>query len=655
MCQPRRWLWGLLPLFALWLGSVAWLTPDVESELARRAKASLAKELPWAKTAVDGRDIFIEGLAPTVNAQKRALTVASSTSGVRLASADPDAIAPVTRPFTWGASRDGTKITLSGFVEADGTRQKLIEEARRVLPGATIVDDMKDARGAPAGGTEMATAALAQLAKLRSGSVALSDNLLSIKGTAPDQATANAIVAATKQLAPPMQLSSVDVSGPAQAAAAPKAAAPVIPALPVERPYVWKAQREGDVLTLSGFAPSEAARAQAVAAARAAMINGRVVDQLKLATGLPAGVDFGAATTFAATQIGQLRSGSATIVDNAVIVEGEALDAASYRVASAALSGVLPGGLKLDRQQLIAPLVANYTWKASRTPKGLKFDGYYPDEVARRAMTSALQRFPNSLALDDNTIIASGAPAGFAQAMTAALEQLARLDTGEASIADARMSVSGVAPSERVANEIKDAVAKLAGIIPADSNITVSAPAPPPVAVLAPVVSPPPSPVVEVKPTPPPVPAPAPAVAIPVPAAPVPVAPVLPKPAPEVVAACSAELAKSVASGRILFQSAAAIVLPASQPVINRIANAMKRCASMRVEIAGHTDSSGTPGFNESLSKDRARAIADLLVKAGIEPTRLRAEGYGSSRPVADNAEPSGRAQNRRIEFNVVD
>ena len=88
--------------------------------------------------------------------------------------------------------------------------------------------------------------------------------------------------------------------------------------------------------------------------------------------------------------------------------------------------------------------------------------------------------------------------------------------------------------------------------------------------------------------------------------------------------------------------------------VIKQVADVMRRCPAMVLEIAGHTDGTGAPGSNDRLSKLRAVAIAALLVKRGIETKRVRAVGYGATRPVADNVTPAGKARNRRIEFNAT-
>ena len=75
--------------------------------------------------------------------------------------------------------------------------------------------------------------------------------------------------------------------------------------------------------------------------------------------------------------------------------------------------------------------------------------------------------------------------------------------------------------------------------------------------------------------------------------------------------------------------------------------------AHVRIEIEGHTDAEGTPERNARLADRRARAVADYLVKAGVEAGKLVAVGYGETRPVAPNDTPENRARNRRIEFTV--
>jgi OOP family OmpA-OmpF porin len=72
------------------------------------------------------------------------------------------------------------------------------------------------------------------------------------------------------------------------------------------------------------------------------------------------------------------------------------------------------------------------------------------------------------------------------------------------------------------------------------------------------------------------------------------------------------------------------------------------------LEIAGYTDNTGDAGINLELSRKRAAAVREALIKAGANPKMLLAKGYGSADPIARNDTPEGRERNRRIEYRVV-
>ncbi|MDP6436229.1 MAG: OmpA family protein [Gammaproteobacteria bacterium] len=75
----------------------------------------------------------------------------------------------------------------------------------------------------------------------------------------------------------------------------------------------------------------------------------------------------------------------------------------------------------------------------------------------------------------------------------------------------------------------------------------------------------------------------------------------------------------------------------------------------LRVEVAGHTDSQGDSDYNIGLSQRRAETVRDYLVTAGVDQNRVTARGYGEDEPVASNATPQGRRQNRRVELRVLE
>jgi OOP family OmpA-OmpF porin len=76
---------------------------------------------------------------------------------------------------------------------------------------------------------------------------------------------------------------------------------------------------------------------------------------------------------------------------------------------------------------------------------------------------------------------------------------------------------------------------------------------------------------------------------------------------------------------------------------------------NIRFEIAGHTDDEGADDYNLALSLGRAQAVVEYLTKAGIDSTRLTAEGYGESKPLDKGITKAAKARNRRVEFIVKD
>ncbi len=88
-----------------------------------------------------------------------------------------------------------------------------------------------------------------------------------------------------------------------------------------------------------------------------------------------------------------------------------------------------------------------------------------------------------------------------------------------------------------------------------------------------------------------------------------------------------------------------------SNAKLDDIVKIMNRHSSLKVEIAGHTDSQGPEDYNLGLSQRRAQSVANYLSAHGVDAGRMKAKGYGESQPVADNSTEAGRAANRRVEL----
>jgi OOP family OmpA-OmpF porin len=106
---------------------------------------------------------------------------------------------------------------------------------------------------------------------------------------------------------------------------------------------------------------------------------------------------------------------------------------------------------------------------------------------------------------------------------------------------------------------------------------------------------------------------------------------------------------------QVHFVSGQAIILRDSHALLNQVVDAIIKANVKKLRVEGHTDSSGPQPRNLKLSQDRAKAVREFIVAAGVDPSRVSAEGYGDSKPIAPNATPKGRELNRRVDFVILE
>jgi len=106
-------------------------------------------------------------------------------------------------------------------------------------------------------------------------------------------------------------------------------------------------------------------------------------------------------------------------------------------------------------------------------------------------------------------------------------------------------------------------------------------------------------------------------------------------------------------SGSVVFLTGQSTLLPAAQLSLDRVAAALRDYGDRTFEVEGHTDSRGSTSANQTLSQQRAESVRSYLVSHGVPSERIRAVGFGPSRPVGNNGSAEGRAKNRRVEIVV--
>lgn len=127
-----------------------------------------------------------------------------------------------------------------------------------------------------------------------------------------------------------------------------------------------------------------------------------------------------------------------------------------------------------------------------------------------------------------------------------------------------------------------------------------------------------------------------------------------PKPPPAAVTEVQNKLNDIVRLRNVEFQSGSAQLTAEGASVLNQVADALVKSSALTVSVAGHTDASGNPVDNQTLSEARANSVRTYLIAKGVAGSRMTAAGFGQSKPIADNATPDGRRRNRRIEFGVT-
>lgn len=310
-------------------------------------------------------------------------------------------------------------------------------------------------------------------------------------------------------------------------------------------------------------------------------------------------------------------------------------------------------------------------------------------EEINQAVAAAEQMYGAGNIVNQLTV-ASVAPAAWLTSLGSLKEVLANLEQSGLKFANGAFTLMGVASSEQAKADTAAKVQQLLGSVNLDNQITVKAPeaaaaatevAPAPTtteptATAATTAEPAPAPVAMTEPVAPtttatnsaesaPAAGTATTAATPEPAAAPPATePAVSSAAPAPVQltseqqSCQDRIRGSLNGRQILFETNKATIKEASLGLLDNLAKVANECKSVLtdkiIRVGGHTDDRGEDAYNQNLSQQRADAVKDYLSKQGVDAGLIQGVGYGETQPIASNETDAGRAQNRRISFDII-
>lgn len=321
----RRWFWpglvatGLFAALALWFGA-----DSIEVDLKTRVLAGLKADYPWALVTLDGRNLTLSGIAPDPEAQAKAVAIARSRRGIGRV-VDESVLIGVATPYLLSGEKTAEGIHLTGFVPNDELRSVIGGEVSGILPGIAVKDDMKLARGAPPGLAALAGFGTKMLSFFTVGQFDISDDGISLRGTAlsPDDHLA-AMETAASALPPDSRLTSLAI----------------IPAT-ITGDYRWSARFDGATVSLDGFSP-EVDGTSVARLVRAKFGAATIENRLKPASGAIRG--FESVASMLLQVLSRLDDGAVAVNGGVVSVEGEALTLAARVEILRKLADDLPAG-----------------------------------------------------------------------------------------------------------------------------------------------------------------------------------------------------------------------------------------------------------------------------------------------------------------------
>jgi OOP family OmpA-OmpF porin len=556
----------------------------------------------WVEPRADGLRVILAGVAPDEASRFRALSVAGGViDGARVV--DRMTVAPpedVQAPdYRVEILRNGADMSLIGLVPSREVRDALREEARRIAGSVVFKDLLEIAEGTPPSAWEDATGfGLEAVAALPRSKTSISADRVSISALAESDEDKRRIEAQLSRAAPSGVALELDIDAPR----------PVVAPFTV-RFVIDEQGPHFDACT----ATSEEGAATILRAAASRGAKGPLDCTLGLGSPSPSWDD---AVTAAIEAVAELGGGSVTFSDaDVTLVAPEGTDRSAFDAAAGGLEAVLPPVFALHAVLPEPPAADDdgagegpTRFVASRGENGqVQLRGRLAEGIDRDVVESFAQaRFGAAettagLRLDD------AVPATWTPRVLAGLDALGHIARGSVVVTPDAVEVRGETGEPGARRDIARLLSEQLG---GGANFTIDV-----------------TYTQEYD----------------------------PKAGLPTAAECIRMVQAADAEQKITFAPSSAEFDPSSAETLDRIAEILRECGPVPMEIAGYTDSQGREEMNLALSQQRADAVLDALISRRILTSGIEARGYGEADPIADNATEAGREANRRIEFHLIE
>lgn len=551
----------------------------------------------WASVLGDGLQVILEGEAPTEAVRFRAISAAGGMVDAsrvidNLSVIDSEIIAPP--EFAIEILRNDSGVSLIGLIPATTDREDLANRITDIADGQPVTDLLEVGDyPAPDSWRDALGYSLRALELLPRSKISVN----------PDRVIVNAISDSPeekRQLETSLARNTPDGVRLAVQISAPR---------PVISPFTTRFTLDETGARFDACA-ADTSEAISVILAAASEAGFQERANCTLALGSPSRT-WGEAVAMAISAVDDMGGGTVTLADTDItLIAPIGTDQRAFDNAVGRLENALPEAFALRSELLALPDEPNAEvpeFTATLSPEGdVQLRGRVPDEVTNTVVKNFASARFGQRELTMGTRVAEGLPVGWSIRVLAGIEALSELSNGSVVVGPDTFDVRGNTGNPDASAEISRLLIEKLGQ-GADFGIDVTY-----VEELDPVAG-------------------------------------LPT-----AEECIDQIQNLTEVRKITFDPSSADITAATQPVVDDIAEILKRCGDLKIRVSGFTDSQGREIMNQQLSQDRADAVLTALRARRVPVSTFEAIGYGEENPIADNDTEEGREANRRIEFDLI-